>query len=553
MTGFKSIDWIKSKLAKAGSKLQWQSLTGKIAAVLGRGRHNQPTEPATASSAASDESQIMETLPGPELPEQPPEQRPLRNDWRANIRNSRMQAAKGVGALGLLAAITLGGNQYVKTNTVEVYHVAVNGQEAGIVSSPQVIDDYKLAKYKQLEEKYPDIHMVTNHEDIRITPEKAFKPESDDSAALAKLDGMLTTHAVGVKLVVDGKVIGILKDQEAADSVLNEIKTKYVPQKDQKNGKVVVLAAHSQDLKPGESELEQVDFVQKVDVLPASIQPGELDDPNELVERIQTGGVKENLYTVEKGDCLGCIAKKFNISKQSIYQNNPDIVEDFIKEGQQLNLTVLQPLLSVKTVEEVVENQEVQYDTEVITDDSMRAGVVQQVKPGKNGMKKVAFRVTKINGEMNDEEMIREEMVEEPVNAVVRKGTKVVLGEGSGKFAWPVVSASLTSGYGSRWGKLHKGVDLVSGNRAILASDNGKVVYAGYRNDYGNCIIIDHNNGYRTLYGHMSKLNVSVGKIVEKGENIGVMGSTGDSTGTHLHFEILRNESVENPLKYLNR
>jgi murein DD-endopeptidase MepM/ murein hydrolase activator NlpD len=167
-------------------------------------------------------------------------------------------------------------------------------------------------------------------------------------------------------------------------------------------------------------------------------------------------------------------------------------------------------------------------------------------------MKKVTIQLTKLNGLMEAEEMLNEEVTVPPQSAEAIRGTKVILGEGTGKFSWPVIGSSISSGFGTRWGKFHKGVDLTSGNRSILAADNGKVIYAGYKSDYGNHIIIDHLNGYKTVYGHLSKMNVSVGTIVEKGEKIGVMGNTGDSTGTHLHFEIRTSDHPKNPLKYLN-
>jgi murein DD-endopeptidase MepM/ murein hydrolase activator NlpD len=154
---------------------------------------------------------------------------------------------------------------------------------------------------------------------------------------------------------------------------------------------------------------------------------------------------------------------------------------------------------------------------------------------------------------MLEEELVDEQIIEEPVPAYAKKGTKVVLGQGTGKFVWPVVGAKLTSYYGQRWGKMHKGLDMV-GNKNILAADNGVVTYAGNKGDgYGNKVVIDHKNGYTTVYAHLSKIETSKGKVVEKGEKIGVMGSTGDSTGVHLHFEILRNGTTQNPLQYLSR
>jgi murein DD-endopeptidase MepM/ murein hydrolase activator NlpD len=147
---------------------------------------------------------------------------------------------------------------------------------------------------------------------------------------------------------------------------------------------------------------------------------------------------------------------------------------------------------------------------------------------------------------------LEEQVIEQPVSAVAKKGTKVVLGEGTGKFARPVLSPNITSSFGMRWGKMHKGIDI-TGNKNIMASDNGVVIYVGDKGDgYGNQVILDHQNGYRTVYGHLSQILTTKGKVVEKGEKIGIMGSTGDSTGTHLHFEVQRNGVAENPLKFLS-
>lgn len=474
--------------------------------------------------------------------------------WQLFIKKYRMLMFKSVGSLGLIAAVTIGGNHYVNANMVQVYHVYVAGEEAGVVSDPQIVDNYKISKVKELEEKNPDVHMVVNIDEVTLTPERAFKIESEDKAALSKLDTMLTAHAVGVELVVDGKLIGTVKDKAEADAILNRIKAKYLPTKIKAAGKVSILSADGTAAKVAESAMEKADFVQKVEVNEVDIDPNALMDPDKIVQKLETGDVQPKKYKVVAGDCVSCIAAKFNISPQLIYNNNPALVEDdSLQIGQVLDLTLLEPTLSVRTVERVVENQEIQFDTNYTLDDSMRAGIVRQTKPGVNGMKMVTIQLTKLNGLMEAEEMLSEEVTLEPQAAEAIKGTKVILGEGTGKFAWPVVASSISSGFGARWGKFHKGVDLTSSNHSILAADNGKVIYAGYKSDYGNHIIIDHLNGYKTVYGHLSKINVTVGTTVEKGEKIGVMGSTGDSTGTHLHFEVRTDDNPQNPLKYLNR
>ncbi|WP_238177957.1 M23 family metallopeptidase [Paenibacillus contaminans] len=558
MTVFKNENWIKKKLASAKqavSKIQLQRLTGRMKSMLSKVDRIPNEREAESDTNLQIEAgskkrpfakeRMQSTLDSIRQAAWPKE-------LYAKARYYRMQLATGAGALGIATVVTLGGSQYVQMNTVEVFHVYLENQEVGVVSDPQVVDDFKLAKVKEIEQKYPDVHMVLNTDEVTLKSEKAFKAKSDDQGTLDKLSGMLTSHAVGVQLIVDGQPVGILKDADTAEGLFDEIKSKYASGKAKDAGKVMVLsAAAPKELQAGESEMQKVEFVQKVELKPIDIDPSAVQKTEDLAQKLETGDIQPTKYTVAKGDCVSCIAKKFNISKQVIYQNNPWIVDDMIKVGQQIDLTVLQPALSVRTVEKVVENQEIQYETEYVQDDTVRAGITETINAGKNGLKKVTFNVTKVNGLMMEEELLSEEVIQEPVKAKIRRGTKVIKGEGTGKFSWPVISSSLSSGYGSRWGKLHKGVDLTSSNKSIMAADNGKVVYAGFKSDYGNHIIIDHLNGYRTLYGHLSKIDVSVGKIVEKGDKIGTMGSTGDSTGVHLHFEVQKGTTPENPLKYL--
>ena len=125
----------------------------------------------------------------------------------------------------------------------------------------------------------------------------------------------------------------------------------------------------------------------------------------------------------------------------------------------------------------------------------------------------------------------------------------------SGSFLWPVASYVYVS---SRFGlrvhpitgktKSHTGIDIASNQgTAVYASDGGTVTLAGWNGGYGNCIMIDHGNGYVTLYGHLSSISVSVGQTVSQGATIGAVGSTGNSTGPHLHFEVLKNGTRIDP------
>lgn len=120
----------------------------------------------------------------------------------------------------------------------------------------------------------------------------------------------------------------------------------------------------------------------------------------------------------------------------------------------------------------------------------------------------------------------------------------------------------MTSGYGNRTytmnGKkvsdFHLGIDLISakyGTDYIVAFESGKVVYAGANGGYGNVVYIDHGNGYQTRYAHQKYLNVKVGDNVQKGDVLGYMGTTGNSTGNHVHFEVRINGNTVNPYDYV--
>ena len=99
--------------------------------------------------------------------------------------------------------------------------------------------------------------------------------------------------------------------------------------------------------------------------------------------------------------------------------------------------------------------------------------------------------------------------------------------------------------------KHHNGMDIAANmGTAVYAADGGKVVLAEWYGGYGNCIMIDHGNGYKTLYGHLSSIGVSEGQSVSQGAVIGAVGSTGNSTGPHLHFEVYANDSRIDPEQF---
>lgn len=123
---------------------------------------------------------------------------------------------------------------------------------------------------------------------------------------------------------------------------------------------------------------------------------------------------------------------------------------------------------------------------------------------------------------------------------------------GEPDFIWPVPANRITSGFGRRNGRPHEGIDIRAprGTR-IRAAEAGKVIHAGWLGDYGKVVIIKHAGHYRSVYAHAAKIYVKRGDFVDRGQRIAAVGSTGRSTGPHLHFEIRRGESPRDPMRYL--
>ena len=125
-------------------------------------------------------------------------------------------------------------------------------------------------------------------------------------------------------------------------------------------------------------------------------------------------------------------------------------------------------------------------------------------------------------------------------------------------YGLPVRTQGVTSGFGSRWHpvlggyRFHAGIDLAAPTgTAIVATSPGAVVAAGWCGGYGQCVTIDHGGGVMTLYGHLSRIDVAPGQQIARGQSIGLVGSTGRSTGPHLHYEVRVNGMAVNPADYL--
>ena len=161
--------------------------------------------------------------------------------------------------------------------------------------------------------------------------------------------------------------------------------------------------------------------------------------------------------------------------------------------------------------------------------------------------------------ELYQQELEAGKSIQNDINKKVEQLKKQQQVKGTGTFIWPVPSSNkVTSRYGNRWHpiskayRMHSGIDIGGAKHgaSIMAADGGVVILSKYSSSYGNYIVISHGNGYTTLYAHLSQRLVKEGDKVSQGQVIGKNGSTGNSTGPHLHFEISKNGATTNPLTY---
>jgi murein DD-endopeptidase MepM/ murein hydrolase activator NlpD len=191
--------------------------------------------------------------------------------------------------------------------------------------------------------------------------------------------------------------------------------------------------------------------------------------------------------------------------------------------------------------------------TNIIWSSSLYKGQSIVKNPGQDGVKTVSSEVTMENGKVIQQKVIKETIIKKPVGKVIAKGTKDTIVAGVYCLSEISRGGSVTSEFGERWGKMHYGIDIAaSSGTPIYAAYDGKVACAEWETGYGNVVKINHANGLQTIYGHCSHIDVKAGQTVKKGVRIAEVGSTGNSTGPHLHFEVRLNGKPQNPLKYLN-
>ena len=413
------------------------------------------------------------------------------------------------------------------------YEYSYHGRALGIVEEQRdVIEILELAS-EELSKEYGSSINIDPETDITFRPVVSSGKEIDNQdTVLKRLTYMGEINAQVAAIMVDGKPLVIVESEAVAEDVLQKVKDTFV--KD--THKV---------------EYEYIGFAEDVKVEPYTTTLKNVSGKNAAYQKLLSGGQAAVQYTVKDGDTLYDICIENDLSMSDLETMNPGITKGVIRPGDKINLQKVIPLLTIETIEVSTYAEKVPYETKYENSDFYYQGETVLSRSGVDGKDSVTARITKRNGEVVEKQELKRERIVEPINEILLKGTKKAPpSKGTGTFIMPA-NGVLTSEFGYRWGRNHDGIDIgASTGTAIRASDGGTVILSEYYYGYGLTIIIDHGGGYKTLYGHNNANYVTVGQKVFQGQTIGEVGNTGNSTGPHLHFEIMYHGTPVNPYNY---
>ncbi|GEN53158.1 peptidoglycan DD-metalloendopeptidase family protein [Halobacillus faecis] len=421
-------------------------------------------------------------------------------------------------AVTAISVVSIGvGTAYAESSLPTVYHVYIDEQHVGMVENQAEVKSELRERMEEAEKDHKELNL-SYKEEVSFKEQKVLSVKDESSKVMDSLESELTLVADVMRLHINGDPVAHLPNEEKAEQVIEFVKEKYVAEDE------------LEILEKGTPELPAVGETKVMDV--GLSVPVTMEEDQVILPQVHT--VEEAVARVEEG---------------RPYPSNHSETTTFMG----MMAKSKKPLADVVITEKERKEEKIPYKVETKKTDELYKGESKVKQEGENGKRELLIERTYRNDQEIEEETVEKEVVKEPVKKVILQGTKKIPSRGTGDFAWPAVGGEITSKQGERWGRYHKGIDIAGvSNKTIKAADNGKVIEAGYRNSFGNKVVIDHGNGYETIYAHLSSIGVKKGQIVKRGEKIGVMGTTGRSTGVHLHFEVHKDGSLENPLSHVS-
>jgi len=448
-----------------------------------------------------------------------------------------------------LMILLLGFSHGNNNQPTELYQVYLDGEIIGTIESEEDFVKVINEEQQEIKDKY-NVDTVYNPLGIETKKVYTYDTKIDSSEQVYK---KITEERPF--FTIKGYVLTIKKEEEEdkhiyalnkeiIDSAIDRTVRAFVNSMDYDN----YLNDTQEPINIEGSLIEDVDWEEeltiKEDLIPTNERIFTNDD--ELAKYLLFGTEEEiGTYVVGANEDIEDVAFKHNLSTQEFLIANSDMKSEnvMLYENKVVNVGLIDPLINIVTIVHKVERLPKEYKTEIQYDSNQPIGYEEIVREGEDGLYEVTQKIKYVNGQMNEALTVASTELKPAVNKIVIKGDKYIPNVADDSYwAWPTRTPYvITTGYEYRWGEFHPAIDIaaIGHGSPIYAVNNGTIHKVGWGHwSMGNYIIIRHNNAknYYTIYMHMSNLYVKQGQTVARGQVIGAAGSTGVSTGTHLHF-----------------
>lgn len=478
-----------------------------------------------------------------------------------------------------------------ESNTPQVaYRVYLAGNSIGLIEDKDSLNEYIDNEQQNLKDRYK-ADKVYAPEDLEIVKDITYKENISSTTEIYNkikdiepftikgyeitIEGVDSKDAEGNDIkgknqtlyVLDKKIFKEAMDKTIRSFVNSESYDKY-------------LNNEQEEIEAGETGtiIENMYIENKIKIKETNIPSDKTiyEDSNDLSKYLLFGSLDEHQkYIVQAGDTISDVSFNNKLSNEEFLIANPEFTDanNLLYAGQSVTISIIKPQFRLVEIDHQVTTQEIPYETETRYDETKYSNYEETVQEGVVGSQLVTSKVQKVNAQVESALIDNNatKVLKEPIKRIIVKGSKK-RGGGSGGvnsnlssnskvegyWLWPTRTPYyISSPFGYRWGVLHDGMDIAGAGfgSPIYASNNGIVVASSYKYDNGQYIVINHNNGYYTMYAHLSERYASVGQEVSMGETIGSMGKTGAATGVHLHFALWkgypysRGSSALNPMR----
>lgn len=456
------------------------------------------------------------------------------HDMRVRYKGSSEKIVTGLFALIIMVCGVLLTMQHYT-----VYEYAYNGRVLGYVKSEDSVVGLLDVAGDHMSSNNDGAHIkFIAGNNVTFRKVSAAEKDLDDAdTVMNKLTYMTDIEVSAYGIYQDGKLLTVVETKGTADSLVNETLAHYK--------------------KPAKGmKMDQIKFAKQVEVKQIDVMLTSVQSKKQASEQLLNGGVISMSHIIKAGENVNSVAKKYDVNLKDMSGKNSEQSVNDLKSGDLVNMEKTVTPLEVRTVESGKMSEPIPYETEKQETKDLYKGESLVAQEGVEGRQIVSGTITKVNGKEVKRNIKHKEVVSKPVKKIIKVGINdKPKTASSGAYAVPIKNAYVINSngkFGSRWGRMHEGLDFsCPTGTPIYAADGGTVTKAATFGGYGNCVIIKHDNGQETLYGHCSKLNVTAGEKVYKGQVIAAVGNTGRSTGAHLHFEIHIGGSAVDPWSYI--